>query len=441
MAEARQLASEGCKEIILLGQTVNSYRYREGDRTTRLSDLLHTLHEIERIERIRFITNFPKDMTDDLLEAVRDLPKCTKYLHVPVQSGSNRILERMKRGYTVEEYCEMLDRVRDWMPEVAVTSDFIVGFCGETDDEFQQTCDLVRESRFKNSYIFKYSERPGTKGAEHYADDVPELVKKDRNNHLLAIQNAISHQALMENQRLEKEMQVAKTIQQDFLPLQTPEHDQFLFAAKTIPARIVGGDFYDFIPFDDRTIGIVLGDVSGKGVGAALHMARLMCDFRYVSQTQHEPPTLLGKVYNILFERARRGLFTTVVYAVLDRKQRTMRVANAGHHPILLLNKKKKIVECGQASGAPLGIIPKVVYKQEEIKLHRGDTILIYTDGAVEPKNKENVPFGLQKIRDLLIKSGSSPEDLIDKLQKSIQRFVAGQQPFDDLTFLSFRVL
>ncbi len=194
MVEAQQLADEGCKEIILLGQTVNSYRYREDVRTTRLSDLLHALHEIDGIERIRFVTNYPKDMTDDLLAAVRDLPKCTKYLHVPVQSGSNRMLKRMKRGYTVEEYCEMLDRVRDWMPEVAVTSDFIVGFCGETDDDFQQTCDLVRQSRFKNSYIFKYSERPGTKGAERYADDVPELVKKSRNNELLAIQNAISEE-------------------------------------------------------------------------------------------------------------------------------------------------------------------------------------------------------------------------------------------------------
>ncbi|MCP5103867.1 MAG: serine/threonine-protein phosphatase, partial [bacterium] len=149
-----------------------------------------------------------------------------------------------------------------------------------------------------------------------------------------------------------------------------------------------------------------MGDVSGKGVGAALHMARLMSDFRYVSRTHHDPATLLSKVNNILFERARRGMFTTVVYAVLDMKKRTLKVANAGHHSILLLNKRKKIVECGQASGAPLGIIPKVTYKHEEIKLSRGDTILIYTDGAIEPKNKNNVPFGMQRVRDLLIKSG-----------------------------------
>jgi tRNA-2-methylthio-N6-dimethylallyladenosine synthase len=131
-------------------------------------------------------------MTDDLLASVRDLPKMSKYLHVPVQSGSNEVLRRMKRGYTVEEYREMLARTRALVPGVAVTSDFIVGFCGETDDDFQLTMDLVRESRFKNSFIFKYSERPGTKGAELYADDVPEDVKRRRNNELLALQNEIS---------------------------------------------------------------------------------------------------------------------------------------------------------------------------------------------------------------------------------------------------------
>ena len=192
LAEARQLADEGCKEIILLGQTVNSYRHREGGQETRLSDLLHRLHEIEGLRRIKFVTNYPKDMTVDLLETVRDLPKCAKYLHVPLQSGSNQILERMKRGYTVEDYREMMDRIRQWLPDCAVTSDFIVGFCGESEEDFQRTCSLVREQRFKNSFIFKYSERPGTKGAELYRDDVPEEVKKRRNNELLAMQNEIS---------------------------------------------------------------------------------------------------------------------------------------------------------------------------------------------------------------------------------------------------------
>jgi tRNA-2-methylthio-N6-dimethylallyladenosine synthase len=194
VAEARRLAEEGCREITLLGQTVNSYRHTSDGRTTRLSDLLEMLHEIDGLARLKFVTNYPKDMTDDLLQAVRDLPKVSPYLHVPAQSGSNRVLRSMKRGYTVEEYREMLARIRETVPGAAVTSDFIVGFCGETDEEFGQTADLVRESRFKNSFIFKYSERPGTKSAQLHPDDVPEGVKRQRNNELLAIQNAISEE-------------------------------------------------------------------------------------------------------------------------------------------------------------------------------------------------------------------------------------------------------
>jgi tRNA-2-methylthio-N6-dimethylallyladenosine synthase len=194
VAEARRLADEGCREITLLGQTVNSYHHTADGRTWRLSDLLAELEKIEGLARLKFVTNYPKDMTDDLLAAVRDLPKVSPYLHVPAQSGANAVLRRMKRGYTVEEYREMLARVRRTIPDSAVTSDFIVGFSGETEDDFAQTVELVRESRFKNSFIFKYSERPGTKGAQLYVDDVPDEVKRRRNNELLAIQNAISQE-------------------------------------------------------------------------------------------------------------------------------------------------------------------------------------------------------------------------------------------------------
>ena len=152
VAEARKLADEGCREITLLGQTVNSYKYKDGDRTTRLSDLLRQLSEIEGIARLKFVTSFPNDMTQDLLDAVRDIKKCSHYLHVPCQSGSNEQLKRMKRNYTVESYREMLKRIRTTIPDAAVTSDFIVGFCGETEEDFQKTVALVEESRFKNSF-------------------------------------------------------------------------------------------------------------------------------------------------------------------------------------------------------------------------------------------------------------------------------------------------
>jgi tRNA-2-methylthio-N6-dimethylallyladenosine synthase len=192
VAEVRRLAGDGCLEVTLLGQTVNSYKDASGGQTLRLSDLLAQLNEIEGLRRIKFVTNYPRHMTDDLLQAVRDLPKVSPYLHVPLQSGSNEQLKRMKRGYTVEQYREMIERTRATVRDAAITSDFIVGFCGETEDDFQQSVEMVQWARFKNSFIFKYSQRPGTKAADVMPDDVPDEVKRRRNNELLAVQNAIS---------------------------------------------------------------------------------------------------------------------------------------------------------------------------------------------------------------------------------------------------------
>lgn len=193
LAEVNQLAGEGCKEIILLGQTVNSYKFDHGDgRKSSLSDLLYRIQDVAGIERIKFVTSFPKDMTDDLIQAVRDLPKACKYLHVPAQHGDDVMLKRMKRLYTIGFYKEMVQRCREAMPDVAISSDFIVGFCGETEEQFQTCGELIRFAKFKNSYIFKYSPRRGTKADELYEDDIPEEVKKRRNNDLLAVQSEIS---------------------------------------------------------------------------------------------------------------------------------------------------------------------------------------------------------------------------------------------------------
>jgi tRNA-2-methylthio-N6-dimethylallyladenosine synthase len=193
-AEVRQLADQGCLEVTLLGQTVNSYSGSVAGRAVRLADLLYRLDSVDGIRRLKFVTNYPRGMTDELLQAVRDLEKVSPYLHVPAQSGSNRMLKLMKRGYTVEQYREMLDRIRQTIGGAAITSDFIVGFCGETEEDYQQTVDLVRDGRFKNSFIFKYSSRPGTKAADLYPDDVPDETKRRRNNELLEIQNAISRE-------------------------------------------------------------------------------------------------------------------------------------------------------------------------------------------------------------------------------------------------------
>ncbi|MEZ6124350.1 MAG: tRNA (N6-isopentenyl adenosine(37)-C2)-methylthiotransferase MiaB [Planctomycetaceae bacterium] len=194
LQEVRVLAEQGVKEVCMLGQTVNSYKHTEDGRLHRLSDLMYAINDVPGIERIRFVTSYPKDMSDDLLQAVRDLPKAVRYLHVPLQHGCNEQLKLMKRGYTVEDYREMMHRIQETIPGCSVSSDFIVGFSGETEESHQKSMDAIREFRFKNSFIFKYSERPGTKAADLLPDDIPEAVKKRRNNEMLDLQNSISEE-------------------------------------------------------------------------------------------------------------------------------------------------------------------------------------------------------------------------------------------------------
>ena len=194
LREVDALAQQGVREVTLLGQTVNSYKVTQDGKLWRMSDLIAAIHEHPAIQRIKFVTNYPKDMTLDLLEAIRDLPKVSRYLHVPLQSGCDEVLKRMKRGYTTADYRDMMDRINKTVPDVAVSSDFIVGFCGESEQSFQKSIESVREYRFKNSFIFKYSPRPGTKAFDLYPDDIPEDVKRRRNQELLAVQNEISEE-------------------------------------------------------------------------------------------------------------------------------------------------------------------------------------------------------------------------------------------------------
>jgi len=186
--EARKLADLGAREITLLGQTVNSYTYNDGGQMVRFADLLERVHDVAGIERIRFVTSYPGDFTDDILQAMRDLPKICEYLHIPAQSGSNAVLKRMKRQYTVEQYEDLLARAREVVPGLSLAGDFIVGFCGETEAEHEQTLALVERMRYKNIYMFKYSPRPGTVADRQLPDDVPEPIKQRRHTELAALQ-------------------------------------------------------------------------------------------------------------------------------------------------------------------------------------------------------------------------------------------------------------
>ena len=188
--EVRNLADEGYKEITLLGQNVNSYGldFKDG---TDFSALLYAVEEIDGIERVRYMTSHPKDMTFAMVDAIAQCSKVVTHLHLPVQSGSTELLKKMNRGYSAEHYLELIEYVREKIPDVALTTDLIVGFPGETEDMFQDTLKLLKKVRYDMAYTFIYSPRTGTPAAT-MGNQVPQEVKSDRLRRLMAVQNEIS---------------------------------------------------------------------------------------------------------------------------------------------------------------------------------------------------------------------------------------------------------
>jgi len=192
MEQIRKLADQGIRQITLLGQTVNSYEYRSDGRTYRLADLLEMAGEIDGIRWLRFVTSHPGKFDDSILEAMAKLPKVCPYLHIPAQSGSDRVLKTMNRRYTAKQYLDLLAKARQIVPDIAIAGDFIVGFPGEAQEDFAETVDMVRQARYKNIFVFKYSPRPGTQAEQKMADSVPLEVKQRRNQELLDLQNEIA---------------------------------------------------------------------------------------------------------------------------------------------------------------------------------------------------------------------------------------------------------
>jgi tRNA-2-methylthio-N6-dimethylallyladenosine synthase len=196
LTEARSLVAKGAKELTLLGQTVEAYGLDLPDRPN-LADLMKGLSEIDKLERIRFMTSYPRHMTDSMIERMASLPKVCEHLNIPVQSGSDAVLKRMKRGYTLDEYRSRIERVRTLWPGISLSTDIIVGFCGETEREFQHTLDLLEETRFDVVHVAAYSPRPGTVAAR-WEDDIPLAEKKRR---LHAVEEVQAHIAFEINQQ------------------------------------------------------------------------------------------------------------------------------------------------------------------------------------------------------------------------------------------------
>ena len=191
--EVKNLQANGYKEVTLLGQNVDSYLYNDGKgNATDFSQLLEKVALAVPDMRIRFTTSYPNDMTDQTLEVIAQYPNICRYIHLPVQSGSNKTLKLMKRKYTREEYLDRIAAIRRILPEASIGTDIFCGFSDESEQDFEDTLSLMREVRFDMAFMFKYSERPGTFAAKHLPDNIPEEVKIHRLNQIIALQNQLS---------------------------------------------------------------------------------------------------------------------------------------------------------------------------------------------------------------------------------------------------------
>ena len=189
LRQVRRIAAEGFRQVTLLGQTVNSYRDETG---VDFATLLRSVSAVDGIDRVRFTSPYPVDFDAATIEAMATVPEICPSLHLPVQSASDRLLGLMKRGYSISQYRDLVGRLREEIPGLALTTDVIVGFCSETDAEFEQTCNLMEELRYDSAFMFKYSERPGTAAHRGIPDDVPEEVKAERLQEVIRLQERIS---------------------------------------------------------------------------------------------------------------------------------------------------------------------------------------------------------------------------------------------------------
>jgi len=236
--ECGNLVRRGAKEITLLGQRVNAYG-RDFKDGTDLADLLYAVSGIPDLERLRFLTSYPKDMSDKLIAAIAELDKVCEHIHLPIQSGNDQVLTNMRRGYTRDDYLTLIRRIRDVIPDVAMSTDIIVGFPGETEEQYQDTLSLMEEVRFTTVYVAAYSPRPGTL-ASRWEDDVPKDVKKDRVRRLDALQQRIS----MEQHQALKGAIVDVLVESG----DSERHDMAQWRGRTRQNRLV------FLPRDDREL-------------------------------------------------------------------------------------------------------------------------------------------------------------------------------------------
>lgn len=281
----------------------------------------------------------------------------------------------------------------------------------------------------------------------HFDRDSVEIIRIAASQMALAIEMARLYIRLEELHRLrqkamERDLQLARQVQESFLPGRAPEIDGYEFAALNRPAHEVGGDFYHFFKLPRNRMGIVLGDVSGKGIAAALFTVRLGSDLQYFAPLHEDPATFCTRLNAELFGRSRQGMFVTLVYMILDIESGRISFVNAGHLPpvytaddgiCLLGNEARK--------GIPLGVLPKVTYESEVVDLPENGGVMLYTDGVTEAKNRSSGLFGANRLKRIIRRYPANPDRLVRQVVRAVEKFSKGRDQSDDITLVGFRRL
>jgi len=266
-----------------------------------------------------------------------------------------------------------------------------------------------------------------------------ELLTALANQAAFAIANATLHQRLIRQQRIERDLLLAQQVQHSFLPDKVPQVPGMTFCASYRVAMEVGGDFYDFIHSAPSRLGVVVGDVAGKGVPAALLMARITSDVRFFALAEPQPCDILHRVNSSLTERPAGDAFVTMLYVEIEPQTRRVRIANAGHPPAVLRRVAEgEVRELGAGVGFPIGVMPGAEYEQEEFVLTPGDAVAMFSDGVTEAMNSRGETFGTERVRAAVAHGPSHPEAVLERLLADIKKHVGETPQSDDLTLVCF---
>ncbi|RJP57325.1 MAG: GAF domain-containing protein [Candidatus Auribacter fodinae] len=257
------------------------------------------------------------------------------------------------------------------------------------------------------------------------------------NQAAVAIENANVHRYQLEEQRLRDELTIAQKIQQNILPGTALHLDRFECCAKNQSAKMVGGDFYDFIQFDQNRFGILIGDVSGKGVPAALFMVSFISSIRFYSQSTSSPAELFYKVNSVLNEESTFGMFVTAALLMFDLNTMTITFTNAGHLPPYIRSSSGTIVPLKGKKSLPLGILKNTIFEETVVPFHEGEVYILYTDGVTEARSKNNEEFGIERLTQAVCCTEPTPTKIVESVFRLVTAFSSGTDGHDDITVLA----